>query len=180
MFASQHRDRFAGIDGNYESRTEVRREVDLAAGERAGGRWTGVNEHVANIGKAFGAQQLVGEVRGGNADARALRDPDRCGFEPSVFRLRMRQPDKPGGACRAERGKKAAPILRCLHEVFSANRGERHRAPPSNDVSPRRYKRYHIALADGERGRRNGDLTGCFDGRCDRSWSTAGAIINSR
>jgi hypothetical protein len=47
-------------------------------------------------------------------------------------------------------------------------------------VSPRFItKRYHISLADGERGRRNGDLTGCFDG-LRPFWSTAGAIMACR
>src|SRR5262249_25568028 len=88
----------------------------LAARERTGGRRPGVYLHVVNIGKALGAQQLLCEIGGCDADARTLRDPDRRGFEPPVLSLRLRKADEAGGARRRERGKELAPILRCLHE----------------------------------------------------------------
>jgi hypothetical protein len=42
VLASHDRDRFAGIDRDDQGWREVRSEVDLAAGERAGGRRSGL------------------------------------------------------------------------------------------------------------------------------------------
>src|SRR5713226_2477808 len=59
VLACHDRDRFAGIDRYDEGWREVRSEVDLAAGERKGGRRSGNGCHIADIGKALCAQQFV-------------------------------------------------------------------------------------------------------------------------
>ena len=74
VHAGQDRDRFAGIDRNDEGRREVRSEVDLAACERQGGRRPGLGRHIADIGKAFRAQQFLGDILGRDADAGDFRN----------------------------------------------------------------------------------------------------------
>jgi hypothetical protein len=56
VFAGQDRDRFGGINRDDEGWREVRREVDLAAGERKGSYASGLCFYIADIGKALGAQ----------------------------------------------------------------------------------------------------------------------------
>src|SRR5215831_15239482 len=110
MFASQDRDRFAGIDRGDKWWREVRREVDLAASGRKGGRRSGHGFHIANIRKALSAQQLVGDIVGRNADAGAFHKADGRRFQPAVLSARTRLADEPGCAGRRDRSKEAASI----------------------------------------------------------------------
>jgi hypothetical protein len=46
-----------------------RREVDLAVREREGGRNSGIGCNVADVGEAFGAQQVFRDILRRDADA---------------------------------------------------------------------------------------------------------------
>jgi len=72
MHPAQHRERSALIDGLDDPRREIQGEIRLAASDllrEFNGRPV---VDVANLGKAFGAQQLLGEVLRSNADAGKL------------------------------------------------------------------------------------------------------------
>jgi hypothetical protein len=110
VFASHDRDWFAGIDRYYKGWREVRSEIDLAAGEREGGRRSGIYQHIADIGKALSAQQCFGEILGRDADAGDFPNSDGSRFRPPFLSLRTRRGEA-GGAGRRERGKEAAATL---------------------------------------------------------------------
>jgi hypothetical protein len=96
--ASQERDRIAG-GGCYDQRChKVRGEIDDAARDclRSGGTLQQVD--IANIGKTLGAEQLVGDVLRGDADAGGLGKADSRGFEGSLGGQRARRAQEARGA----------------------------------------------------------------------------------
>ena len=77
MHTRQDRDRHAGIDRDDERRREVQTEVDLAAPRSSRAGSPDRHRHVADIGEAFRAQQLLGHVLRREADAGYLVEADR-------------------------------------------------------------------------------------------------------
>jgi hypothetical protein len=78
-------------------------EIHLAARDRLVGadHWC---LDVADIGEALRAQQLVGEIQRGDADTRALVEPNGGRFEGALRSLRARRADDARGAGRCQRG----------------------------------------------------------------------------
>jgi hypothetical protein len=97
MHTSQQCDPFAGIDRCDEREHSVHHEIGLAAPDclkcRARRRI-----HIADIREALRAQQLLGDILRGNADARLLRNANGGCFEWSLRGQRRWGADKAGGA----------------------------------------------------------------------------------
>src|SRR5207302_10981905 len=72
--------RHAAIERGDEHRGKIRTEIDLAARDPLG--CVDARRHVADIGKAFGPQQLLGDVLRGGANAGGPWEAHRCRFEP--------------------------------------------------------------------------------------------------
>jgi hypothetical protein len=82
MHAGNERDSGAAVDRGDPIRSEVYTEIDLGARKRLGSAsW--VLRHIADLGKALGPQQLLGDMLRGNADARVFEKPYGGGFEGS-------------------------------------------------------------------------------------------------
>ncbi len=64
--------------------------------------------HIANIGKALGAQQLLGDILGGNADALPFRETDSRRLEGAFGGQHPRRADEAGGTRHRQRGQKPA------------------------------------------------------------------------
>jgi hypothetical protein len=98
MHACQDRDCLAAIDGRDKRRRVIHGEIDFAAPDRPRPR-TCRYFHVADIGKALGAQQLLGDPLGTNADARAFRKLHGSRFEDPFGGHRRRNADEARRAC---------------------------------------------------------------------------------
>ena len=94
--AGHERDRLAGIDGPDPVRRIIRIEIDLAVRDRLSCARRPV--HIADIGETLRAQQLLGDVLWGNADARTLREADGGRFERPLRSQRSRRADEARGA----------------------------------------------------------------------------------
>jgi hypothetical protein len=108
------------IERGDEHGGEIRAEIDFAAGDRLGcvdGR-RGVSD-VADIGKALGPQQLIGDVLGGDADTGNLREAHGGRFEHPLGCWCRRSAQQDRATCRRHCGQKAAAGLH-----------HRHRKPP--------------------------------------------------
>jgi hypothetical protein len=115
MHAGQHPDRFARVDRDQKWRHEVHAEIDLAARHLLRVLDARLHWHVAHIGEAFGAQQLLGSVLRRKADARNLRDPDRRGFWRRLLGERCAGAKDTGGRRQRRAGHEIAARLYDLH-----------------------------------------------------------------
>ena len=80
MHPSDERELYAGVDRDDAWCREMKRKIDLSAPERR--RQNGRRSlHILNVGKAFGAQQIVGDILGCNADGAVLRNADDGCFQ---------------------------------------------------------------------------------------------------
>ena len=87
MHARQRRDRHAGIQATDERCREVEAEVDLAACRPSARREAACDGHIADIGEAFRAQQVLGDVpRARRRCSASTAQPDR-----GRFRRRLRR-----------------------------------------------------------------------------------------
>ena len=87
----------ARVHRDEQRRDEVGAEVDLAARDLARLLGPGLGRHVADVGEALGAQQVLGEVLRRDADARDLAQADRG-------RLRRRLVGERAAAAKHARG----------------------------------------------------------------------------
>ena len=88
MHTRQHRDRHAGIEATNGPWREHQTKVDLAALERLRKRRTVLYEDIADVGEAFRAQQVLGDVKGRDAE-RVLGDPLTISGGASSTRIRI-------------------------------------------------------------------------------------------
>ena len=120
MHAGQHRDRLARVDRDQERRREVHAEIDLAA-RRSSAAFVDarLHAHIADIGEAFGAQQLLGDVLRREADAGSLGDPDRGRFRRPLVgeRCRGRQARRGAGHGRLARKSRRLCMI-CIEVSF--------------------------------------------------------------
>jgi hypothetical protein len=80
MHPSQQRDRVAGIDCGHPPKHSVHQEIGFAARNRLPREaWRRI--HIADIREALRAQQLLGDILRGNADASGLRNANGGCFE---------------------------------------------------------------------------------------------------
>jgi hypothetical protein len=97
VYASQGLHRDAAVDPGDLHRGKVQAEIYRAAADPVRYVVLHRQRHIANIGKALGAQQLLGDILGGNADALLFRETDRCRFEGACRRQHPRRTDEARG-----------------------------------------------------------------------------------
>jgi len=96
-------------------RGKARRKIDLALSQRGRNFARGRQFDKADIGEAFGAQQLLGGVERCDADGRSLQNPHGGGFKGSLRRLRPWSVDQARGAGGRYAAQKAASGLDQCH-----------------------------------------------------------------
>ena len=80
MDASQHGDRLPGVNPGSKQHRKIQSEIDLALRNRSREIVRG-RIHIVDIGKAFGAQQLLGDLQRRLADRKVLGDTHCRRFE---------------------------------------------------------------------------------------------------
>jgi hypothetical protein len=117
VHTTQDGDRVADIDWNDGGRRVDVEKVDFAAHQRPSVQNPSFRCHVADFGKAFRAQQLIGHIEWGNADTDAFRNADGRCFKSPLLSTRTRPAEETRGTGGRERGEKAAPILNHIHPI---------------------------------------------------------------
>ena len=112
--AGDQDNRCAGVDILNEVGDKGHAEIGFAAAHR---RPLGVHRHfdVADISRAFGAQQLLAHILRSDADDRGLVDPYGRGLECAFRAQRRRRENEAGGAGQGQGGQEAASGLNHRH-----------------------------------------------------------------
>ena len=114
--AGQQRHALAGIDRLHALRGVERPKVGLAARDFSDVRLIYRRFDIADIGKALSAQQLLGDVQGGNAEATLLK-PNGRRFERSLRSFRPASADQAGGAGGRDAAQEGASSLHQCHRM---------------------------------------------------------------
>src|SRR5262249_18926302 len=100
MHPRNDRDLFAGIDGDQQQRRKMQSEIDLAVRQHLGLADALVGHHIADSGKTFRPQQILGDVLRLNAKTLILRKPDRSRFWWPLIGNRIRSAEESRGTSR--------------------------------------------------------------------------------
>jgi hypothetical protein len=112
MHRTQNGYRDTLLEPSDQHRGKIRSEISVAAGDAL---QRGIAcRHVADIGKALGTQQFLGDILGSDTDAGDFRQPHRVCFECS-FRRHSRRAQQRRGTDPGKPGEKAASRLRPRH-----------------------------------------------------------------
>jgi hypothetical protein len=84
MHSRNHRDWRAGIMRDDQRRYEVHAEIDVAVADRLRLGNPRLGEDIAHIGKTLRAQQFLGGILRGDADARVFCETDRGCLERTL------------------------------------------------------------------------------------------------
>jgi hypothetical protein len=98
MDATQHYDRAAIVDRLDGPSCEIQCEVRITVSDFSRQIEGRPLIDVVDIGKPLRAQQLTGDVLGGETDAGVLQDPHRGRFEGTLLGHCLRHPSKASGA----------------------------------------------------------------------------------
>ena len=119
MNTGQDFDGITGIHRDDERSGEVQAEVRLPAADQLRLDPTGFRHDVADLGKAFRAQQLLGDILGRDADAPDLCKADASRFGRWLRGKRLLDPNEARGAGCRKAGQEATAILNDLHRKRS-------------------------------------------------------------
>jgi hypothetical protein len=108
-------DRLAGVDRDHERRGKVQAEIHLAARDAGSIISARLQRHIADIGEAFGAQELLGGVLRRQTQAAEPAEADRGGFGRSFDGERFPGAEDTRGAGRGQGGEKIPARLHDMH-----------------------------------------------------------------
>jgi len=117
MDASQHSDRLPGVDPGSKQHRKIQSEIDLVLRNRGRDIVRG-RIHIADFGEAFGAQQLLGDLKRRLADRKILGDADGSRVEFPLRGQRSRQAEQARPDGQRKCGQKASPCLPDFHRTL--------------------------------------------------------------